>query len=46
VVPDPFREGRAVLVSVSDQHGQFVGEPNSLTTKCPSKYRAASGSYN
>ena len=23
----------------------FVGQPNSLTTKCPSKYQAASGSY-
>ncbi|MDQ6729438.1 MAG: cytochrome c maturation protein CcmE [Actinomycetota bacterium] len=23
----------------------FVGETNSLTTKCPSKYQAASGSY-
>jgi len=23
----------------------FVGEPNTLTTKCPSKYQAASASY-
>jgi cytochrome c-type biogenesis protein CcmE len=46
VVPDPFRQGRAVLVNVTDQGGRFIGEQNSLTTKCPSKYKAASGSYN
>jgi cytochrome c-type biogenesis protein CcmE len=45
-VPDPFAQGRAVLVNVTDDHGTFVGEQNSLTTKCPSKYQAASGSYN
>jgi cytochrome c-type biogenesis protein CcmE len=46
VVPDPFAAGRAVLVTVHDGGGAgFIGEPNSLTTKCPSKYRAASGSY-
>jgi len=46
IVPDPFREGRAVLVNVTDEHGTFIGQQNSLTTKCPSKYQAASGSYN
>jgi cytochrome c-type biogenesis protein CcmE len=46
IVPDPFRQGRAVLVNVTDQGGTFVGEQNSLTTKCPSKYQAASGAYN
>lgn len=45
VVPDPFREGRAVLVTVHEQGTGFVGEQNSLTTKCPSKYQAASSSY-
>jgi cytochrome c-type biogenesis protein CcmE len=46
-VPDPFAAGRAVLVDVrkGSQTGSFVGQPNSLTTKCPSKYQAASGSY-
>jgi cytochrome c-type biogenesis protein CcmE len=44
-IPDPFAAGRGVLVTVSEQHGEFVGQPNSLTTKCPSKYKAASGSY-
>jgi cytochrome c-type biogenesis protein CcmE len=46
IVPDPFGAGRAVLVDVTDDHGNFVGQQNSLTTKCPSKYQAASGSYN
>jgi cytochrome c-type biogenesis protein CcmE len=47
-VPDPFRAGRGVLVTVHEgasSSGTFVGEQNSLTTKCPSKYQAASGSY-
>ena len=46
IVPDSFGAGRSALVDVTDQHGTFVGEQNSLTTKCPSKYQAASGSYN
>lgn len=45
VVPDPFRAGRAVLVTVHEGGSEFVGEQNSLTTKCPSKYQAASASY-
>ena len=43
VVPDPFAEGRAVMLNVADRDGRFVGQGNSLTTKCPSKYQAASG---
>jgi cytochrome c-type biogenesis protein CcmE len=44
VVPDPFAAGRGVLVTVQRGSGaQFVGQQNSLTTKCPSKYQAASG---
>jgi cytochrome c-type biogenesis protein CcmE len=43
IVPDPFRQGRGVLVTVHQQGAQFIGEQNSLTTKCPSKYQAASG---
>jgi len=46
IVPDPFAQGRAVLVDVTDEAGRFVGAQNSLTTKCPSKYQAASGAYN
>ncbi len=46
VVPDPFAQGRAVLVTVSEgAKPTFVGQPNSLTTKCPSKYQAAAASY-
>ena len=45
IVPDPFAAGRAVLVNVHEQGSAFVGEGNSLTTKCPSKYQAASASY-
>jgi cytochrome c-type biogenesis protein CcmE len=45
LVPDPFRAGRGVLVTVHQQGSGFVGEPDSLTTKCPSKYQAASASY-
>jgi cytochrome c-type biogenesis protein CcmE len=40
-VPDPFREGREVIVTVQKQGGQYIGERNSLITKCPSKYKAA-----
>ena len=37
-VPDPFREGREVIVDVRKQGNTFVGEPDSLITKCPSKF--------
>ena len=38
-VPDPFREGREVIVTVKkDAGGTFVGERDSLITKCPSKF--------
>ena len=45
IVPDPFREGRGVLVTVHEQGTSFIGEQDSLTTKCPSKYQAASSTY-
>jgi cytochrome c-type biogenesis protein CcmE len=38
VVPDPFREGREVIVSGQLQKGTFVAERDSLVTKCPSKF--------
>jgi cytochrome c-type biogenesis protein CcmE len=47
-VPDPFAAGRAVLVDVregSSATSTWVGQGNTLTTKCPSKYKAVSGSY-
>jgi cytochrome c-type biogenesis protein CcmE len=37
-VPDPFRENREVIVSGRMQGGTFVGERDSLVTKCPSKF--------
>jgi cytochrome c-type biogenesis protein CcmE len=40
-VPDPFREGREVIVTVEKQGGQYVGERNTLITKCPSKFKTA-----
>ncbi len=45
-VPDPFREGREVIVTVEKQGGRYVGERNSLITKCPSKYKSAPPSEN
>jgi len=37
-VPDPFREGREVIITVRKQGAMFVGERDSLVTKCPSKF--------
>jgi len=37
-VPDPFREGREVIVTVRKQGATFVAERDSLITKCPSKF--------
>ena len=37
-IPDPFREGREVIVTVRRQGATFVGERDSLVTKCPSKF--------
>jgi cytochrome c-type biogenesis protein CcmE len=37
-VPDPFREGREVIVSGVVRNGVFIGKPDSLITKCPSKF--------
>ncbi len=41
-VPDAFREGREVIITVQrDSSGPgFVGEKDSLITKCPSKFTA------
>ena len=37
-VPDPFREGREVIVSGKLENGTLVAERDSLVTKCPSKF--------
>jgi cytochrome c-type biogenesis protein CcmE len=38
-VPDPFREGREVIVKGALNGGRFVAQPDSLVTKCPSKFK-------
>jgi cytochrome c-type biogenesis protein CcmE len=45
IVPDPFAAGRAVMVAVQEQGTAYIGQQNSLTTKCPSKYQAAAATY-
>jgi cytochrome c-type biogenesis protein CcmE len=37
-VPDPFRGGREIVLTGSVESGTFVGEPDTLITKCPSKF--------
>ena len=37
-VPDPFRGGREIILTGSVENGTFVGEPDTLITKCPSKF--------
>jgi cytochrome c-type biogenesis protein CcmE len=37
-VPDPFAAGREVIVTGKLQNGTFVGQRDSLITKCPSKF--------
>jgi cytochrome c-type biogenesis protein CcmE len=42
LVPDPFREGRGVMVKVQRGAGDmFVGEKDTMVTKCPSKFQVA-----
>jgi cytochrome c-type biogenesis protein CcmE len=43
IVPDPFRVGREVIVTGHLRGGTFVGERDSLVTKCPSKFQAKPG---
>lgn len=41
-VPDPFRGGREIILTGSVESGTFVGEPDTLITKCPSKFTTQS----
>jgi cytochrome c-type biogenesis protein CcmE len=41
-VPDPFRGGREIVLTGRVQDGTFVGEPETLITKCPSKFTTKS----
>lgn len=39
IVPDPFRDGREVIVTGKlTESGTFLAEKDSLITKCPSKF--------
>lgn len=40
-VPDPFREGREVIVTGELVNGTLVAQKDSLITKCPSKFSEA-----
>jgi cytochrome c-type biogenesis protein CcmE len=37
-VPDQFKRGRQVYLEGELRNGTFVGAPDTLVTKCPSKY--------
>ena len=39
-LPDPFRAEREVVVDVRKEGDTFVGQKDSLVTKCPSKFSA------
>ncbi|MGN6253917.1 MAG: cytochrome c maturation protein CcmE [Solirubrobacterales bacterium] len=41
-VPDPFRGGREIVLTGQVENGTFVGEPETLITKCPSKFTTKS----
>jgi cytochrome c-type biogenesis protein CcmE len=41
-IPDPFRGGREIVLTGSVREGTFVGEPETLITKCPSKFTTQS----
>jgi cytochrome c-type biogenesis protein CcmE len=40
-VPDPFAVNRELIVTVTKSGNTFVAQPNSMITKCPSKYSPA-----
>jgi cytochrome c-type biogenesis protein CcmE len=42
-IPDPFREGREVIVTGKMRGGTFMAERDSLVTKCPSKFKSKPG---
>jgi cytochrome c-type biogenesis protein CcmE len=39
VVPDPFRDNREIIIEGEMKDGTFVGERDTLVTKCPSKFK-------
>lgn len=43
-VPDPFRGGREIVLTGAVEDGVFVGERDTLVTKCPSKFTTSNDS--
>jgi len=43
-VPDPFRGGREIVLTGEMANGVFVGERDTLVTKCPSKFTTSNDS--
>lgn len=39
VIPDTFRAGREVVITVRGHGAEYVGEKDTLITKCPSKFQ-------
>ena len=42
-IPDPFRGGREIVLSGTLENRVFVGERDTLVTKCPSKFTTGDG---
>jgi cytochrome c-type biogenesis protein CcmE len=38
-VPDAYRVGRAIVIDGTYENGVFTAVPDTLVTKCPSKYQ-------
>jgi cytochrome c-type biogenesis protein CcmE len=45
-IPDPFRGGREIVLTGEVENGVFVGERDTLITKCPSKFTTKSSTAN
>jgi cytochrome c-type biogenesis protein CcmE len=45
-IPDPFRGGREIVLTGEVEDGVFVGERDTLITKCPSKFTTESPTAN
>jgi|SRR6187551_263734 len=43
-VPDPFRGGREIVLAGTVERGVFIGERDTLVTKCPSKFTTSNDS--
>lgn len=43
-IPDPFRGGREIVLTGEVEQGVFVGEPDTLVTKCLSKFTTSNDS--